>query len=152
MRLKISLQPPPYAFFDDWFTLEVICEGNDEVDKTKFSNCQIHMDANLHFYDGGISGDAWNSAVLTIDPGTKAFLLSDIYRSSFTVRLKIVPDRLGDRSSLFCIKLFVSDEKNNAYDHVAPVTTSPIHLVSSKLVLEADEWESIWYKDEGQCL
>ena len=150
MQLKISLQPPPYAFVDDWFSIEAIIEGSDELDSSKLDNREFQIDAELHFFDGGVCGDAWNSAQLKLDPGTEKFYLRDIVdKSVLVVRFNIVPNRIGDNTSVYCIKLYVSDSEHNAYDQIKPIITTPVHLVSSKFVLETDEWESIWYKDEG---
>ena len=71
-------------------------------------------------------------------------------KSNHLIRFKINPLPRGDGHAIFCIKIFAVDFEGNIIESIQPVVTSPVHLVSAKIIVEADDWEPIWYKDEGR--
>mmetsp|Transcript_7122 Transcript_7122/g.10637 ORF Transcript_7122/g.10637 Transcript_7122/m.10637 type:complete len:775 (+) Transcript_7122:1393-3717(+) len=151
--MNVTSQPPPYAFADEWFPVELTVDTQNMESKVDLGNGdkEIRLGAHLYLHDGSPRSDAWNVAELAIDPGTQELLSSDLAmpKSNHLIRFKINPLPRGESHAFFCIKIFAVDFESNIIESIQPVVTSPIHLVSAKIIIESDDWEPIWYKDEG---
>ena len=150
VHLNIVLQPPSYIFADEWFNVEIELSCKDGSNFSRVTHCPICINADL--LDTS-KGEVWNKATLTIDQDTLEFSSNFYDKSSHLVRFKISLDNTCRHESvLFCLKIFMVGSKEHCHDSITSVMTTPIRLATSKLVLEAANWEPIWYKDEGRML
>lgn len=138
--LAIRKQPPSYVFPDEAFEIEVVLD----VHRGSKHSSQADVDIVATLED--ISPRPQASPVST-PVGTLIILDGTQMRVSpnkrgANIRCRIQSTRQG---GTFCIKISAKDDRE-----IAPGTTTTIHLVEAKIkVSTTDEWDSIWYKDEG---
>lgn len=119
--------------------------------------------------DGDGDGTTIRVPVVTVKPGEDDGLAQS-KRPLAVVRFKIRSEVLTDKVTAYCVKFTalppppppMNDEVSplmmspkgpmtlaQLLAAVQPGYTNPITMVSSKISVTADEWEPLWYKDEG---
>lgn len=64
--MNVTSQPPPYAFADEWFPVELTVDTQNMESKVDLGNGdkEIRLGAHLYLQDGNSRSDAWNVAEL----------------------------------------------------------------------------------------
>jgi hypothetical protein len=138
--LAIRKQPPSYVFPDEAFEIDVsldVSKGSKQSDQGDVDIVATLEDTSPRPQASPVSTPA---ATLIILDGTQMRVSPN--KRGANIRCRIKSTRQG---GTFCIRIAAKDDRE-----IIPGTTTAIHLVEAKIkVSTTDEWDNIWYKDEG---
>jgi hypothetical protein len=144
-QLLVTKQPPNHVFPDEWFDIQFdvdIVKGEGSLEGAEFVATLHHQKSKR------IVGD---DVAFTVTPsGPVRFPSRQASpKRKQTLKCKIVPNEVRrDKACVYFIQLSLTDS-SSAFE-IMPATSNQIIVVNYKInVTVTDEWESIFYKDEG---
>lgn len=127
--LSIRQQPPSHVFSDEAFEVDFSIEPARGSSDSPPTNVTIQV---VLLSNAGIPAIEATLHVLEEPRISQS-------RRTGKVKCKIAHEHVDS----FALRLFTKE------NILTPVTTRQIQIVQSKLKLTADNWNSVWYKDEG---
>ena len=144
-RLIVAKQPPTHIFADAWFEVEFDVEmvkGKGSLNDAEFVLTLHHQKSRRP------TGD--DVAFTAVPPGPVRFSSRDTSpKRKRRLRCKILPkDVRQDKAAAFFIQLSLKDSSCGA--DIMPASTRQVNVVNYMINITVnDEWEPVWYKDEG---
>lgn len=145
-RLVVTKQPPTHIFANEWFEIEFdidLVKGKGSFDGAEFV-------ASLHHHKSKriVSED---DVAFTVVPSAPLKFSSQETspKRKRSLRCKISPKQVRrDKANAYFIQL-APREGSGPLD-IMPATSGKVSVVNYKINISVtDEWEPIWYKDEG---
>lgn len=145
-RVIVAKQPPTHVFSDEWFEVEF----DLDIDKGKgLLQENVEVAATLCHQRTRRSAD--DDASLTVLPSSLIrFSPKDTSdKRKRILRCKIKPKEIRrDKPTTFFIQLSLDDSSSAA--NILPASTHQISVVNYKINISlSEDWEPVWYKDEG---
>mmetsp|Transcript_7233 Transcript_7233/g.10349 ORF Transcript_7233/g.10349 Transcript_7233/m.10349 type:complete len:659 (-) Transcript_7233:313-2289(-) len=148
ITLRVRKQPPTYAFPDEWFELEFALDGPKNTTTTtkrdyNFTFSLLHAKTGKNITTATLEGDP-PSITFSPQPTTPPSKRIQKLRCRIRIAHHIPKDRLES--------YFISlgpDPNNPSLAKVGPISTNSVILVNHKLKVITNDWEHVWYKDEG---
>mmetsp|Transcript_3435 Transcript_3435/g.8158 ORF Transcript_3435/g.8158 Transcript_3435/m.8158 type:complete len:730 (-) Transcript_3435:500-2689(-) len=151
----IRQQPPSYVYSNEAFDVEIELElpKTSSPPTTIWANEPIELAATLHYANSKQGRECGNEAMLITEPMRITMPPSaDASSKRFCrVRCLIRMDSIRrDTGSVLEVRFSPRQDLSPSVRSISTAATSPIHLVNYKIRLSMEEeWETVWYKDEG---
>lgn len=151
----IRRQPPSYAYSNESFEVEIQLElpKTSSPPTTIWANEPIELAATLYFANSKHGRACGNEAILMTEPMRITMPpSSDVdTKRSCRVRCMIRMDSIRrDTGSVVEVRFAPRQDLSPSVRSISVAATKPIHLVNYKIRISMEEeWESVWYKDEG---
>mmetsp|Transcript_8757 Transcript_8757/g.12393 ORF Transcript_8757/g.12393 Transcript_8757/m.12393 type:complete len:474 (+) Transcript_8757:715-2136(+) len=152
--LIIRRSPPEHVFPDEWFDIEIGLGVTEGITSSLESKYDVEVTATLHdFISGSLFQDG---TALTMEPSKFQLSTESSDNNPFqTAKCKISTRDTGsdEHAPELSIRFTTGVWSPEVPDHVTiplQLNTSSISIAAYKLKIRTDdEWDDVWYKDEG---
>jgi hypothetical protein len=150
--LVVKRTPPNHVYSNESFEVEI----GLEIPKTaslasRSADGSIEVYASLH-YEKTLRPCGPETTLITEPPLTSVPIREDPTRPPPRVRcrIKVDPNIQRDKGAAFVIQFTPRLDAEQAIKGIPSVSTNTIHAVNYKIrVTTEEDWENVWYKDEG---
>lgn len=150
--LVIRQQPPTYLYSNESFDVEIALDTPKGASPSSFDTCdRIGLDAQLYnVKTGQLCG---NEAILITEPSDivleagSSGTAQKICKVKCMIRMDVIRREQGATLKL---RFAPSQDSGQGMPNLSVVSTQATHLVNYKIKISLDDdWEKVWYKDEG---
>ena len=149
--LVIHRQPPTYAYSNESFDVEIVLETPEKASSSSLGAFEeVELNASLY---NSKTGQLCGSEASLITQPSRISLRSEGtgLKISCIVRCMIRTDMIRrEHGTAVELRFAPRQENNKSSKPILGTATNVIHLVNYKIKLfMEEEWDSVWYKDEG---